>query len=244
MRLKFKNQDEKQEWIEVFVGGACGLIAIIAAIVEYCLGENGALAGLFKDVFGTAVVVVLLLVAAMPKRKPKNLVGLLEQEVEDWGLSNAPLIFKAEGYQTAKNTPDKTQCFLLLQDPKEDYIPLVGKKLNKESPNWLEYAQYGGVIKTTGKFLDMPSYADMVNKDFEIELILSQKHFKEMPEINSIIGDLESAINAHCDKRVRADKKVSTREIKLKCTRIQTKEDIYNLIDALDFIVSLVKVVA
>ena len=59
MRLKFKNQDEKQEWIEVFVGGACGLIAIIAAIVEYCLGENGALAGLFKDVFGTAVVVFL-----------------------------------------------------------------------------------------------------------------------------------------------------------------------------------------
>ena len=31
-------------------------------------------------------------------RKPKNLLERLENEVEEWGKKNSPLIFKAEGY--------------------------------------------------------------------------------------------------------------------------------------------------
>lgn len=34
MKLKNMNLDERKDWIETFVGGACGVIAIIAAIVE------------------------------------------------------------------------------------------------------------------------------------------------------------------------------------------------------------------
>ena len=114
MKFLNMNTDERKDWIETFIGGTFGAIAIIATIVEFALGDNGAIAGMLKDIFGTAVVVVLLIMA-MPKRKPKNVAVVLEKCVEKWGADNAPLIFKAEDYIQAQNSA-QTQCFLLLQD--------------------------------------------------------------------------------------------------------------------------------
>ena len=243
MRLKFKNADEKREWIEIFVGGACGVLAILAAIVEYCLGDNGALAGMFKDIFGTAVVVVLLF-ASMPKRKPKNLVGILEQAVEDWGLDNAPVIFKSEEYEQAKDS-NKTQSFVLLQDPKKEYINLVNAKLKPGSSEWTEYANASKHNHRTGKFLDMPSYEDMVQGKFEILLCLEQKHFTDMDEIDSIINNLEAAINVHIGEKMTAKRtSASQKKIRLSCEQIESEQDVNEFVDALDFILSLVKVIA
>ena len=160
--------DERKDWIETFIGGACGVIAIVAAIVEYALGDNGAIAGMLKDIFGTLVVVVLLF-AAMPKRKPKNLSDILEKAVEEWGENNAPIIFKTEEYVQAQNS-SSTQGFRLLQDPKGDYITLVNKNLTRNSEEWSKYAKYSKGNHLTGKFLDMPDYATMTTGAFEMTL--------------------------------------------------------------------------
>ena len=237
--FKKMNTEEIKEWIETFVGGACGVIAIGAAIVEYILGENGALAGLLKDIFGTAVVVVLLIMA-MPKRKPKNMAKLLEQEVENWGESNSPMIFKAEGFECAKEKK-YTQGFVLLQDPRK-YLTL--QDISKDSENWHVYANYHS--KQTGKFLDLPSYEQMVSGGFEVLFVLEQKHFKEKENITETIGDLVEAVKKRVDKQKVEVKRVGNSE---KFTleflyAINSKKDIKHFISVVDYVLSLVKVIA
>ena len=234
--------EERKEWIETFIGGACGVIAIIAAVFEYCLGDQGALAGMLKDIFGTAIVVVLLF-AAMPKRKPKNLPKLLELAVETWGINNAPLIFKAEEYVQAKNST-QTQCFLLLQNPKKDYISLANQNVAMDSPEWMKYAKYGKANHLTGKFLDMPSYWDMTKNRFEMVLCMEQSHFKNMPEIDSIIINLVNAISVHCGENITPSRIGTSNTIRLNCAQICSTQDVEDFVEALDFILSLVKVVA
>lgn len=93
MKLKNMNLDERKDWIETFVGGACGVIAIIAAVVEYILGDNGAIAGMLKDIFGTLVVVVLLF-AAMPAKKKFNFEEKLETALDEWVQANSNMIVR------------------------------------------------------------------------------------------------------------------------------------------------------
>ena len=243
--MKFKNmgQDERKDWIETFIGGACGIGAIIAAIVEYVLGDSGAVAGMLKDVLGTAVVVILLIMA-MPKRKPKNLEQILEEKVEAWGVSNAPMIFKTEGYICAKESK-YTQGFVLLQNPSA-YLKLLDIK--KDSEEWHSYASY--TSKRTGKFLDFPSYKEMVSDKFDIIFVLEQKHFKDKENIKEIIVDMTEAIEKHFDKEI-ADEKIKVKQvgtsekftIEFK-SKINNKKDIEFLISVVDYVLSLVKIIA
>ena len=243
--MKFKNMssDERKDWIETFIGGGCGVIAIVAAIVEYMLGDNGAIAGLLKDVFGTAVVVVLLIMA-MPKRKPKRLSELLEEKVEKWGISNAPMIFKTEGFVCAKEGK-YTQGFVLLQNPSK-YLTLLD--LDKDNPDWHVYASY--TSKQTGKFLDLPSYEEMVSNRFDILFVLEQKHFKEKEDIKQIITNMINAAENHFKKEIAAEKiKVkrvgNSEKFTVEFTSaIGNKNDIDFFISVVDYILSLVKVIA
>ena len=93
MNFKNMNSDERKDWIETFVGGTFGVIAIIATIVEYALGDSGAIAGMFKDIFGTLVVVVLLF-AAMPKRKNFNFEEKLTAALDEWATANSNMIVR------------------------------------------------------------------------------------------------------------------------------------------------------
>ncbi len=235
--------DERKDWIETFIGGACGVIAIIAAIIEYALGDNGAIAGLFKDVFGTAVVVVLLIMA-MPKRKPKNLENILQDKVEAWGISNAPMIFKTEGFVCAKENK-YTQGFVLLQNPLM-YLTLLD--INQESDDWHSYASY--TSKRTGKFLDFPPYKEMVSDKFDILFVLEQKHFKDKEDIKEIITNMKKAIEKHFEKEIAAEKiKVNRIGNSEKFTiefrsKISNKKDIEFLISVTDYVLSLVKIIA
>ena len=128
---------DKMERDEKLWGGILGIIAILAAIAEMFINgpDAASFVGAVKDVSGTLIVVILLVafLKNLP-RKPKDLTEILEKAVEDWGLDNAPLIFKAEGYVAAKGT-DYTQGFVLLQDPTK-YVTLIAENLNKESASW------------------------------------------------------------------------------------------------------------
>ena len=65
--------------------------------------------------------------------------------------------------------------------------------MKKSDPQWHTYASY--TSKQTGKFLDLPPYAEMVAGGFEIAFILEQKHFKEIDGIGDIIDGIVDATN-------------------------------------------------
>ena len=231
---------DKLDVKEKIWGGIFGAIAIIAAIAEMMANGLSAASvfGAIKDIAGTAVVVLILCVFLKGIKRPKNIAEILEKAVEEWGDKNAPLIFKADGYVAAKDTP-YTQGYLLLQNPK-DYVGLVNAGLTKESPEWREYAAYGKG-HSTGKFFDIPCYDKMTQEDFAAQLTMEQSHFKTMPE--ELTGQIVTAVNFHC-KGIKAKRVGNSRTIKLTCNKINTKDDVNTFVDGLDFILSLVKVIA
>lgn len=243
MNFKLLSAEEKRDWIETFIGGGCGIAAIVAAIIEYVLGDNGAIAGMLKDVFGTAVVVVLLIMA-MPKRKPKNLAKILEEAIEKWGTANAPMIFKVEGFVCAKEGK-YTQGFALLQNPSK-YLTLLD--LDKDNPDWHTYASY--TSKQTGKFLDLPSYEEMVTNGFDFLFVLEQKHFKEKEDIKQIVSNIIAAVETRFKKEVE-EEKINVKRIGNSekftvgfTSPIANKKDIEFLISVIEYVLSLVKVIA
>ena len=235
---------DKLDVKEKIWGGIFGAIAIIAAIAEMMANGLSAASvfGAIKDVSGTAVVVLILCAFLKGIKRPKKIAEILETAVEDWGNKNAPLIFKAEGYQAPNETPQYTQGFVLLQDPKK-YAKLVNDKLTTNHPDWHKYAAYTNSNKLTGKFLNMPSYDKMTQDKFDVLITMTQSHFSKMDNIDNLISDIKSATNSHCSERVTAiiDEK---RKIKLTCNKINTKDDVKTFVDELDFILSLVKVIA
>lgn len=234
------NQEDFQE---KFWGGIFGIISISAAIGEAVV--NGislpSILGAVKDVSGTLVVVVLLVafIKQLP-RKLKNTSEILEQSVENWGIDNAPLLFKAQGYVSAKGS-EYTQGFLLLQNPRS-YASL--SNLNPSSPDWLDYAKYGGGKKLTGKFIDFPDYKTLTEDTAKIQVTMEQSHFSKMPEISNIINDIINSINVRYKDIATASRIGSSYKFTVSYKKITTAEDIKIFIEILDFILSLVKVVA
>lgn len=235
---------DKMDRDEKLWGGIFGIIAILAALTEMFINgvTASSIAGAIKDISGTLVVVVLLVtfLKSLP-RKPKNLSEILEQAVEDWGNDNSPLIFKTENYVAAQNSA-YTQGFVLLQNPR-NYVSLANSKMDKDNADWKRYAQYGNG-KLTGKFLDMPGYRTMTQDGFDVLFVMEQSHFKNMPEIDSIVKDIVAAINSRCDGQVLAERVGASYKIRLACKRIESVQDVEAFVDTLDFVLSLVKVVA
>lgn len=233
---------DKIDFQEKVWGFVFGVIAIIAAISEMFVSGISAASvlGAVKDVFGTLVVVVVfyLVIKNMPK-KPKNLLETLEKSIDDWGLDNAPFIFKTVGYVTSEKSP-YSQGFVLLQNPKS-YPALAN--LKSDSPNWIDYAQYKSPKQLTGKFLDMPDYKTMISSDFSVLFVMTQKHFQDM-DINQIVDDITKAINQKFDNRIVADRIGQSAKFTVKYNKIVTTEDIELFRESLDFVLSLVKVVA
>ncbi|MDO4731774.1 MAG: hypothetical protein Q4B14_06640 [Clostridia bacterium] len=230
--------EERREWIEIFIGGAFGIIAIVSAIIEYLMGDNGAIAGCIKDIAGTLVVVVILF--ASIQIKPRNILGILKESVENWGKENAPLIFKVKGFQQAQGT-FYTQGFALLQEPKE-YVKLVQNNLEENSPEWDNYAQY--TSRRTGKFIDLPDYGIMISENFDITVVMSQSHFKAMDEIEKIIDEIISCVNIKYAKYAKASRIGKDLKFKVAFDKITKKDDINNFVETLDYILSIVKVIA
>ena len=235
---------DKLDIKEKIWGGVFGVAAILAAIAEMI--ANGitlsSIFGAIKDVAGTLVVVVILIAFFSANKKPKNIMEILENAVELWGEANAPLIFKTEEYIAAQDLP-YSQVFALLQDPKS-YVKLANNQLQKGSTEWHKYAVYGRGNHLTGKFIDMPGYDKMTQNDFVVLVTMEQSHFKNMPDIDATIDQIATAANLHCPEQSSAARVGKSRTIKVSCNKITTRGDVEAFVDELDFILSLVKVIA
>ncbi len=226
------------------LAGIFAVMAVVAIICEMALGgfTKESIVGGIKDISGILVDVLVLIIAAsvFVKRKTRNIAAMLENSIEKWGNDNLPLIFKVEGFKQAQDSA-YTQGFALLQNPRE-YITVLKKNLNPNHPEWSKYASYSSGI--TGKFIDMPSTESMTSGKFDICVVMNQSHFKNMPEFDKAFSGIVDCINNYNDS-VKAFP--VGKEFKFKLVfdqEIKTQADIDTLIEILDYIVSLVKVVA
>ena len=119
---------------------------------------------------------------------------------------------------------------------------MANQKLNQDNPEWKKYAQYGNG-KLTGKFLDLPSYQAMISSNFDMVIVMEQSHFKNMPEIDAVVDDIVDAINARGETTVHAERIGKANKIRLSCRKIESSQDVEFLVDMLDFVLSLVKVI-
>lgn len=235
------NLDSKEK----FWGGIFGIIAIVAALSEMVINgiSLATIAGAIKDVSGTLVVVVLLVafLKSLPK-KPKNMLEKLEYAVEEWGKENAPMIFKIKDFPKDMKEGFK-QGFFLLQNP-DEYIDLSMQNLDENSPAWDIYARYGKG-KKTGKFMYMPSYETMITDKFTFEVYLNQSHFESDSAIDKNIDNMIKAINMRWKDVYYAKRVGQSKTIRISCLNgIVTEKNAEEFVDVLDFVLSMVKVIA
>ena len=239
--MKMKKLLEKTD----LLAGIFALAAFVAIVCEIAFGgfTRESIAGGIKDMAGILVDVLVLIIAASTflKKKNKNIVSMLDSALEDWGDKNLPLVFKVEGFKQAQNS-SYTQGFSLLQNPR-DYITVLKKNLNPSHPEWAKYASYSSSV--TGKFIDMPSTISMTNGKFDISIVMSQSHFKNMPDFENAFSGIVECVNENYRDVLTAYPIGKEYKFKIEFMQeIKTQDDINAFIEVLDYIVSLVKVVA
>lgn len=222
---------EKKDKIEIFFGGAMGIVAIIAAIVEHYSGSN--MAGCVKDVSGTLVVVAILF--ASIKIPSFGIRNKLEETVEKWGMENAPLILKATNWGATDGTK---QGFKILQGQK-DFTDRIVIPLNKDGEEWKKLADYNN--KKTGRFIAMPSYDEMIANGFKITIYTNQTHFERLENFEDNFSNLILAINARYPEC--ATRQGSQYIMDLSFEKISNIDDIEKLVKVLDFVMSVIKVI-
>lgn len=227
------------------LAGIFAVAAFVAIVFEIVFGgfTKESIVGGIKDISGVFIDVLVLFIAASAfiKRRQKNIATILEEDIEKWGDNNLPLLFKVEGFKQAQNT-NYTQGFALLQNPK-DYIEVLDKKLYPQHPEWSKYASYSSGL--TGKFIDMPSYQLMTKEKFQICIVMTQSHFKNMEKFDEIFAGIIRSVKSKYEDVI--DVSQNGKEFKFTMLfkqEIKTREDINMLIEILDHVVSLVKVVA
>lgn len=227
------------------LAGIFAVMAFVAIICEIIFGgfTKESIVGGIKDITGILVDVLVLIVATsvFVKKKSKDIVYILDESIKKWGNDNVPLVFKVEGFKQAQNS-EYTQGFALLQNPRE-YVKLLRMNLTPSHPEWSRFASYSS--KETGKFIDMPSAETMTNGSFDICVVMNQTHFKNMPDFENAFINILECVKDNCQNGVEAFRVGKELKIKIKFeNKIQTKDDIKVLTEVLDYIVSLVKVVA
>lgn len=222
---------DRKDRIEIYFGGIMGVIAIIAAIIEHSTGSN--LFGGIKDISSTLVVVAVLF--ASIKFPAFGLKGRLEKAIEDWGLENAPLILKAINWGATDGTK---QGFKILQGQK-DFTDRIVVPLNRDGEEWQKLADYNN--KKTGKFIAMPSYEEMIARDFNLTIYTNQSHFEKLDNFEENFSNLILAINTRYPE---CAKRQGTQYIMdLSFRKITNSEDIKKLVEVLDFTTSVIKVI-
>ena len=239
--MKMKKLLEKTD----LLAGIFALAAFVAIVCEIAFSgfTRESIAGGIKDMAGILVDVLVLIIAASTflKKKQKNIVSMLDSALDEWGKKNLPLVFKVEGFRQAQNS-SYTQGFSLLQNPR-DYITVLKKNLNPSHPEWSKYASYSSGV--TGKFIDMPSTMSMTSGKFYIYIVMSQSHFKNMPDFDNAFSGIVECVNENYNDVLTAYPIGKDYKFKIEFKQeIKTQDDINAFVDVLDYIVSLVKVVA
>lgn len=226
---------------ETVFGGLFGVVAIAAIVAEMVIAgfDSSAIAGGVKDIASTIVIVMVFIVAVknFVKNQPKKLADKLSGSLDDWGNNNCPLIFKTTDFAPV---PPYVQGFTILSEPKE-FLDIPQVKYDLENELVQKYASQKS--KKTGKFIDMPSCHDMVSDKFTVKINFIQSHF-----INRENGfkDVADSINKRfaingIQAQIPTEK---AKDFTVSIPKISSADEIDQFIDLLDFVLTLVKIIA
>jgi len=175
----FKNNDLDSK--EIIWGGIFGIIAIVAAVIEMFLGgfTAEAIVSSIKDVFGTAVVVVLMISFIkqnIKKEKPFDLTVELNKAIKTWYEKNDNMIVLKSEYNRKSRESTSDDCF--------------GLGLRTDVSG---FYQHELISNASGLFLRMPTLAaeNYREKDVDIEFSLNKGTFFE-----GVVLDEQSLKNA------------------------------------------------
>ena len=142
---------DKMDRVEKLWGSVFGIVAIVAAIVEMFINgvDAASVVGAIKDVSGTLVVVLVLVVflKSLPK-KPKNFREQFEKEMGEIEQSYAPLVIEYVPKDTAKDSYKAKNATVIRYDILSSVDALFGKEqadhlrlfeLNAEQPERVSF---------------------------------------------------------------------------------------------------------
>ncbi len=224
--------DKKRNAIEIYIGGAIALVAIIVIITKFFIDGATFSAGLdmIIEIAGLLVSALVMLVAikSIAVNSPKNLKEQLIREFDRWEDGNRPLVFRVTDYQVT----DKYKICYAILARHTDFLTLP-KRLSDEDVK--KYMTRNS--KSSGKFISLPSLEDMIQKDeFFMEFHFIESSYKDAA-IKDIVEKTVNCLNGRFDKVTSISK--SSNDFTVYYKKITTKDEIFDLFALFNFVLKL-----
>jgi hypothetical protein len=218
--------------LETILGGIFGIIAIIAIVVQ--MGIEGysseAVWNGIKDIAGTLVAVMVFVVAikSFVVSRPKNLNEILEANLNRFEEKSLPLVFRVSDF---KPTEGYVQGFAILQN--FDEFPTLACSLVKGDNTYLKYQSQNN--RTTGKFIDLPSVAEMLSSDFKVRFkFIDSNVYEEQYKTTMKLAILNKFGEYTCSN--------ITSNFTVSVPKIASIQDIEKIISLFEFVITLYQI--
>lgn len=228
--------DHTKNKIEIYIGGAIAVIAIVAIIANMMLkGINTeTMLETIINISGVLVSAIVMFIAirTIVTNRPKNLKEELVYGLDKWEKSNHPLIFKVTDFETPQGKKNYKMGYSILAKH-TDYL-ILGATLTDEEKE--KYSTRNS--KKSGKFISMPDYENMINGNpFFIEFNLIDSTYVDV-DTKKVVEDTINCIGKRNYQKYALDNRTG-KEFTYKCQPITTKEDVADFISFLNFVLTL-----
>lgn len=234
--------EKSKNRIEIYIGGSFAIIAFVAIIAKVFLTgvTPDSILDMVINIAGIAVSALVMFVAirSILVNSPKNLKEELEAAFRKWEIDNMPLIFEVSDYKVPDNNPKKYgRCFSILANQKK-YL-----ELPTTLPDDLKEKYKSRDSKNTGKFVSFPNVEDMLSMDsFTLEFHLIASSYSE--DIKKLVVDSAKCVTTRYEKNGVVAVAISNNDFEATFPKINTKEDIGELITLFDFVKTLLLILA
>ena len=214
--------------IEIYIGGALAIIAIVAIIAKtLVVGISvDTVLDMVINIAGLAVSALVMFVAirSIITNSPKNLKQELEFAFQNWESDNRPLVFKVSDF---KETEYKT-CYSILA--KHTDFLVFPKNLSTE----MEAKLMTRNSKLSGKFVSLPLVDEMIKNDFTMEFHFIDSTYSA--DIKELLNKTMSCISMRFEVKLTAK---GSSDFKVEYKKISTKEEARELIAFINFVLTL-----
>lgn len=217
--------------IEIYIGGALAIIAIVAILVKtLLLGISvDTMLDMVINIAGLAVSALVMFVAirSIITNSPKNLKQELELAFQNWESDNRPLLFKVSDF---KLTDDYKIGYSILAKPTK-FLELSKNMTQEESDKFTTRTS-----KSSGKFVSLPTIDEMIQNDFKMEFHFIDSTYSPA-DIKELVKETLNCIRARFPSFSISQQ--GANDFVVKYTKVSTKEHVRELIAFENFILTL-----
>ena len=217
--------------IEIYIGGALAIIAIVAIIAKtLVVGISvDTVLDMIINIAGLAVSALVMFVAirSIITNSPKNLKQELEFAFQNWESDNRPLVFKVSDF---KETPDYKIGYSILARPTK-FLEMSKNMTQEEEAKFITRTS-----KSSGKFVSLPSMDEMIRNDFKMEFHFIDSTYSPA-DIKELVKETLNCIRARFPDFIISQQ--GTNDLVVQYTKISTKGHVRELIAFENFILTL-----